>query len=86
MPDNSPTPFTADDRRRRDRSRADRSAWNWLLLLPLLAVVYPPLYDRADPWLFGMPFFYWYQLAVIPVSVACTVLAYRATRRNGSAR
>ena len=71
--------------------RSDRSGWNWLLLLPLLAVIYPPLYDRSDPWLFGLPFFYWYQLAVIALSVVCTLLVYRARRvgtagRAGSAR
>ncbi|HET9655530.1 MAG TPA: DUF3311 domain-containing protein [Kineosporiaceae bacterium] len=71
------------DRGRIDR-RSERSPWNWLLLLPLLAVLYPPLYNRTDPWLFGMPFFYWYQLAVIPVSVVCTLLVYRAGRRKGA--
>lgn len=60
---------------RRDR----RSPLAWLLLVPLLLVVWPPFYDRADPQLFGIPFFYWYQLAVIPVSVLCTAVVYRAT-------
>ncbi len=66
--------------------RTDRSPWNWLLLLPVLAVMWPPLYNRQDPELFGIPFFYWYQLAVIPVGVACTALVYRATsgRRDRS--
>jgi hypothetical protein len=58
-------------------SSSDRSPWNWLLVLPLLAVLFPPLYNRVSPELFGIPFFYWYQMAVIPVSVACTVLVYR---------
>jgi hypothetical protein len=60
--------------------RSDRSAWYWLLLIPLLTVLYPPLYNHQDPELFGIPFFYWYQLAMIPVSVACTLVAYFATR------
>ena len=54
----------------------------WLLLVPLLLVVYPPLYNRADPHLLGIPFFYWFQLAVIPVGVACTTVVYRAGRRD----
>jgi hypothetical protein len=63
-------------------ARTDRSRWNWMLLLPLLAVLYPPLYNRADPALFGIPFFYWYQMAIIPLSVGCTLLAYRRGGRR----
>jgi hypothetical protein len=74
------------DRPTRDRGvtgrtarTTDRSPWNWLLLVPVLAVLWPPLFNRNDPELFGIPFFYWYQLAVIPVGVACTYLVYRAS-------
>jgi hypothetical protein len=66
------------------RTSKDRSPVNWLLLVPMLLVIWPPLYNRDDPELFGIPFFYWFQLAVIPIGVTCTVLVYRATagRRN----
>ena len=47
--------------------RSDHSPWNWLLLVPLLATLFPPLYNSIDPTLFGIPFFYWYQLAAIGV-------------------
>jgi hypothetical protein len=63
-------------------SRSDRSRWNWVLILPLLAVLYPPLYNRATPELFNIPFFYWYQMAIIPVSVGCTLLAYHRGGRR----
>lgn len=66
-----------------ERSSVDRSPASWLLLVPILLVIWPPLYNRTDPELFGIPFFYWFQLAVIPVGVTCTVIAYRATRRGG---
>lgn len=33
-----------------------------LLLLPFIAYLDPALYSRAEPRLFGFPFFYWYQL------------------------
>ncbi len=33
-----------------------------LLLAPVLAGIYPPLYNRATPALAGLPFFYWYLL------------------------
>ncbi len=68
------------------RRDVDRSPVNWLLLVPLLLVIWPPLYNKTDPELFGIPFFYWFQLAVIPVGVLCTVLVYRATMRRGGRR
>ncbi len=64
----------------------DRTPVNWLLLVPVLLVIWPPLYNRVDPTLFGIPFFYWFQLAVIPIGVTCTVLVYRATARRENGR
>ena len=61
--------------------RSDHSPWNWLLLLPLIATLYPPLYNRESPDLFGIPFFYWYQLAAIAIGVGSTLVVYRMTRR-----
>lgn len=69
--------------RREDGPRArarDRSAWHWLLFVPLIVVLIPQIYNRARPTLFGIPFFYWYQLAVIAVGVTCTLVVYRRTR------
>jgi hypothetical protein len=60
-----------------------RSKWNLVLLVPLLITLYPPLYNRADPRLFGIPFFYWFQLAAVVVGIACTAIVYRATSRRG---
>ena len=62
-----------------DRERLHR-AWYWLLLVPLVGLLVPPIYNHADPELFGLPFFYWYQLAWVPISVAVTALVYRKTR------
>ena len=67
----------------------------WILVLVLLApaVVLPllvPLYDRTDPTLFGFPFYYWFQMAMIPAAVVLTVIAYylprTADRRDRAAR
>lgn len=60
--------------------RSDRSRWNWLLVVPLLAVLYPPLYNRTTPELAGIPFFYWYQLAAVVIGVTCTLIVYVKTR------
>ncbi len=51
-----------------------------LLLIPLVGTLVPSFYNSRTPAIGGMPFFYWYQLAWIPISVACTYVVYRATR------
>ena len=48
--------------------------------MPLIGLLWVPIYAKATPELFGFPFFYWYQLAWVPVSVALTVLVYLKTR------
>ena len=66
----------------------------WTLICVLLApaVVVPllvPLYDSEDPTLFGFPFYFWFQLALIPAAVVLTgiafVLAKGADRRDREA-
>lgn len=65
----------------------DANPMNWLLLVPIAISLAVPFYNRTDPVLFGMPFFYWFQLAIIPIGVTCTVLVYRAhVRRQGRGR
>jgi hypothetical protein len=61
-------------------ARSDHSPWNWLLLVPLVVTLFPPIYNSIDPTLFDIPFFYWYQLAAIGLSVIVTLLVYRKTR------
>ena len=61
--------------------RSDKHPLNWLLVLPLLATLVPPLFNRVDPTLFGIPFFYWYQLAAISIGVLTTLVVYRVSRR-----
>ena len=56
------------------------SPWNLLLLIPFI-VLFTPIYNRESPALFGMPFFYWFQFAVIPVGVLCTIIVFRMTRK-----
>ena len=58
------------------------SAWNLILLIPL-AILVTPLFNFAHPRLFGMPFFYWFQLAFVVVGVICVGIVYVMTRRIG---
>jgi hypothetical protein len=54
--------------------------WYLLLAIPFLGLLYPPLYSRHDPVLVGFPFFYWYQLAWVPITAALTFIVYRKVR------
>ena len=62
---------------------ARETRWTWLLLIPLAGTLIPAIYNTRDPELFGVPFFYWYQMLWIPLSVLVTTIVYRATRRAG---
>jgi hypothetical protein len=62
------------------REERARRHWYWLLLIPLLGLLVPPIYNDTDPTLIGIPFFYWYQLAWVPISVAVTAVVYVKTR------
>ena len=53
-----------------------------LLVLPFIGLLYPPLYAKHDPTLFGFPFFYWYQFAWVLVTALLTAIVYRATRER----
>jgi hypothetical protein len=55
-------------------------SWYWLLWVPLLGLLIPPIYNFEDPTLIGVPFFYWYQLAWVPLSVAVTWFVYSKTK------
>jgi membrane protein implicated in regulation of membrane protease activity len=59
-----------------------RRRWNWLLLAPLVLLVYPGMYARSTPVLLGFPFFYWYQFVVVVLTALLTGLVYWATRRG----
>jgi hypothetical protein len=61
-----------------------RGPWSWwygLFLLQFLVALWPPLYNKADPSLFGIPFFYWFQLAWILICAVLTGVVYFVTDR-----
>lgn len=61
---------------------SDRSAWNWLLLIPVIVPLLTFLYDGDEPRLFGFPRFYWMQLAFILLGVGVTAAVYFLTKRR----
>ena len=67
-----------------------QSAWSWwylLFVVQFLAVLWPPFYNKAEPTLIGLPFFYWYQLLWVLISAVITALVYfkTKTRSKGDA-
>lgn len=56
--------------------------YHLLLLLPLFAL-WVPFYNRVDPSLAGIPFFYWFQMAWIGVTVLVLLIVYLLEHRGG---
>jgi hypothetical protein len=61
-----------------------RKGWQWLLVLPGIAPLLTPLYNRLEPTLWGIPFFYWYQMACGLFSVATITFVYQITKGRRS--
>jgi hypothetical protein len=61
-----------------------RSEWSWwylLFLVQYVAVLWPPFYNKAEPYWAGIPFFYWYQMLWVIISAILTALIYRVTQK-----
>jgi Protein of unknown function (DUF3311) len=59
-----------------------RRAWSWwylLLLVQFAVVLWPPFYNKVEPYWVGLPFFYWYQLLWIIIGAVLTAIVYFAT-------
>ena len=58
-------------------------AWYALLILPFAGTLLPWVYNRVEPELFGLPFFYWFQMAwVIVTSLVLAAIAYGTRARD----
>lgn len=58
-----------------------RSVLTWILVLPLVGLIFPGFYARSTPELLGFPFFYWYQIAWVVLTGLLTAIAYFAGER-----
>jgi hypothetical protein len=54
-------------------------AWNLLLALPFVALLWVPFYDSVEPAAWGIPFFYWYQFVWMFVTTGLILLVHRMT-------
>ncbi|MDT4987109.1 MAG: hypothetical protein QOI74_1203 [Micromonosporaceae bacterium] len=60
----------------------DASRHHWWLALPIVAPLMTPLFNRVDPRAFGIPFFYWSQLALAALSTLVISTVHLARRRR----
>jgi len=65
----------------RSASRSTSKERRWfllLLLIPFVALLWPSLYNAYNPSLFGIPFFYWYQvLWIILTPLLLALVSFR---------
>ena len=45
------------------------------LLIPFIVYFDVPFYNMVNPEIGGLPFFYWFQLAMLPVSAVLFIIA-----------
>lgn len=52
-----------------------------LLLLPFAAMLWVPFYNRVEPEVAGIPFFYWYQMLWIVLGALILLPAWLSERK-----
>jgi len=60
-----------------------RGGWSWwylLFVVQFLVALWPPLYNKAEPYFIGIPFFYWFQLLWVLVCAVLTAAVYWGTK------
>src|ERR1700720_3702261 len=78
----NPGGSTSGSRGRLPMNNSRDHAWSWwylLLLLQFVPALWVPFYNSVEPSFVGMPFFYWFQLALVFISAAVTAVVYWAT-------
>ena len=74
-------------RSKRAPASKPRTASRWrywprlLFVIPFAAMLWVPSYNRVEPELGGIPFFYWYQLGWILLGAAIVLLVYAIDTR-----
>jgi uncharacterized membrane protein len=53
-----------------------------LLIVPYLAVLWVPFFNRSEPSIAGIPFFYWYQMLWIALGAVLLLPVYLAEERD----
>ena len=56
------------------------------LIAPFIALLWVSSYAKVGPHLWGIPFFYWYQMLWVALTAALTVVAYLLLRKERRSR
>ena len=64
----------------RARRNPDWQPWVPLLIVPIVLPLITTIFNRAEPKLWGIPAFYWIQLAYVFLSAACTAIVYATSK------
>jgi putative solute:sodium symporter small subunit len=56
------------------------------IAVPFVALLWVPIFNRVEPTLFGIPFFYWYQALGTLLGAACIVPVYLHVQKQRKAR
>jgi len=56
------------------------------IVVPIIAVLWVPWFNRLTPEVLGFPFFYWYQLVWVLLTAVAMTVAFHAVRRDEAAR
>ncbi|MEJ3746612.1 DUF3311 domain-containing protein [Actinomycetes bacterium KLBMP 9797] len=51
-----------------------------MLFIPIVLPLLPPLYNRIEPTLFGLPFFYWCQFMFALLAAITIAIVHVATK------
>ena len=65
-----------------NEAQPKRGGWSWwylLFVVQFALVLWPPLFNTAEPSWFGLPFFYWYQMLCVLIGAVLTAIVYFAT-------
>jgi len=50
-----------------------------LFIIQFVVALWPPFYNKIDPTWIGIPFFYWFQLAIVLIGALLTAVVYFVT-------
>jgi hypothetical protein len=72
--------------RKKQKGEGSRNWARLLFIIPFVVMLWVPSYNRLEPDLGGIPFFYWYQLLWILLGAVIVGIVYFADIRASRAR
>ncbi len=67
----------------RPKRSTRRMSWRWLLIVPLVLPLLVTFYNRMEPRLWGVPFFYWAQMACALIAMVAITLVFQLEKARG---